>query len=92
MNRSRAHLMTAMLFGMMLPLADERPKNFDMPDGRLPPPADPLSPRERLEMDLIHAEEQVALARTPGGRRKARRKVDAIAARLRSTRGEEHDG
>lgn len=47
----------------------------------LPRPLD-VDSRTRAELDLLHAEAQLAAAGTPGAKRKAARKVDAIRRRL----------
>jgi hypothetical protein len=51
-----------------------------------------LTTRDELELDLYRAEEAFAAARTPGARRKARRKVEAIRARLAPPSTEEPHG
>lgn len=80
-------LMAAMLslslgvpLGSFGPIAPRFP-DLD-PDPYPPDSPPPLSARDRLELDLYHAEEQLAAARTPGAKRKAMRKVASLRTML----------
>ncbi len=87
MIRRRLHpLAAALLVGMLSASEDFHASPPPLP--RQKPVGPDLTAFELLEWDLLHAEEALDRARTPGARRKAQRKVNALRAQLnRYTRG-----
>lgn len=85
-HRNMNSLLALSILGAMTADPGPAPMLKDGPPRRRRPEPEPdslqQSSRERLEIDLRHAEEALDRAATPGARRKAQRKVDAIRSRL----------
>lgn len=81
MRSSRGLVMAAQLTGLLYPAA-ARP--VALPPQRLDPEQPKLTVKDRPELELYHAEEQLLAARTTGSRLKAERKINSIKRRLRA--------